>query len=141
MFKAIYKAEACPLEGYEDVTIEVLQNASNADMNRWLEGNLGTPGCDACQALRADAGADPKARCATCAAARATFGAALVRFFRTPVGVPLAVSTPAAALATLDDEDLPTDLLTWLLLLPNAVRTRRLDELQKNLRSSSMSQD
>lgn len=143
MIPRIYRDEACPLEGYEGVSVRVLQNASDADMKLWHAGNLGQPSCADCAAARTEAQEAAAAQaqgdvyCLSCAAARATFGEALARFYEGGQGTELDFTSPEAALASLDSRELPTELAYWLLMLPAAVRERRYAELEKNYRSSS----
>ncbi len=145
----IYADEACPLEDYESFGIRVLQNSTDAEWRDWLLGNLGTPDCAACAALRQPRatrgkrgkpaeGPNPAAYCPACQEARERFGRAGHAFFG-PGTPDLDFSSPHAALVTLERDDLPSELLMWLMLLPGAVRGRRAEQLAGNLTRSLMS--
>ena len=146
----IYAPEVCPLEGYADHSIAVLQNSTDADMAAWNAGNLGVPDCPACAKLsvpkvvrgrRAKTPTpishppSPMVYCPRCAKTRATYGPALVTFFGANT-LDLDFSTPEVALATLDRDDIPAEIVMWLMLLPGTVRARRFGDLEKNLLSS-----
>jgi len=143
----IYVDEACPLEGYDGLTVRVLANATDAQWKTWAAGTLGTPDCAACQKFsaparrgrKAAAPAEPMGRryCPACAAQRAAYGASIVLLYG-PTLLGADVSTPDAALALFDRDDaLPSELVIWLQLLPGAVRTARVETLMGNLTSSS----
>ena len=148
----IYVDEPCPLEGYDDLRVRVLANASDAQWRDWVSGNMGVPGCPDCAALRQPtvqrgrrrAGnaptpePDPRAFCPACLAARERFGRAICRFYGPALLGEHDVSTPEAALALLDSDDvLPSEIVIWLQLVPSAVRDRRTEQLLGNLISSA----
>jgi hypothetical protein len=142
----VYVNEECPLEGYEALSVRVLANSTDADMALWNRGNLGVPGCAECAkaqrpprgkraAAKAAAAPAPEARCPRCTAAREAFGQALMRFFDGRV-LDEPIATSASALALFDRDDIPAELVMWLFLLPQVVRTRRFEALEKNLYGS-----
>jgi hypothetical protein len=146
----IYADETCPLEDYESFKLRVLQNSTDAEWRDWLQGGLGTPDCPDCAALRQPPVArgkrskqptqapNPAAYCPTCTEARVRFGRAGHAFFG-PGTPDLDFSGPEAALATLERDDLPSELLMWLTLLPGVVRSRRAEQVAGNLTRSLMS--
>jgi hypothetical protein len=146
----IYAPEVCPLDGYDSLSIAVLQNSTDADMADWNNGGLGGIDCPKCAKLRAPKvvrgrrakapavnpqASSPAIYCADCQKARSRFGTALVAFFGTNSG-DMDFSTPSAALVTMDRDDLPAEIVMWLFLLPQTVRARRFGDLEKNLLSS-----
>ena len=125
----IYLDEPAPLDGYEGLTVRVLANASDAEWRVWVQGNLGTPDCEACAAATPD-------RCPACAEARAAFGRSIVTFYG-PRLIDHDVSTPGLALALFDDDSaLPSEIVIWLQVLPGNLRQRRTESLLGNLASS-----
>ena len=144
----IYRDEPCPLEGYDNLNVRVLANATDAQWKLWAAGHLGTPDCAACAALRtppvgrgkraaaAPAETSPPSRCPACEAARAAYGQAIVLLYG-PTLLGEDVSTPDAALALFDRDDaLPSEIVIWLQLLPGAVRNARTESLLGNLTRS-----
>lgn len=145
----VYVEEACLLEGYEDLRVKVLANATDAEWKRWAAGTLGTPGCEACQALSAPpvrrgrktaplVPVEPTRHyCPACAAARAAYGESIALFYG-PTLLDEDVSTPPAALTLFDRDDaFPSEIVIWLQLLPAVVRERRTETLLGNLTRSS----
>ena len=143
----VYTEEPCPLDGYEDLAVRVLANATDAEWRCWATADLGAVGCAACQQLNAPikrgrrpaAPAEPGPRryCPDCAARRARYGESVALFYG-PVLLGEDVSTPAAALALFDRDDaLPSEIVIWLQLLPGVVRERRTSDLLGNLTRSS----
>lgn len=144
----VYIEETCPLEGYAEVRVRVLANASDAEWRTWCAGNLGAPGCPDCAKLntpptpRGKRAAQPApasvpAYCPACTQARAQFGQAIVGLYG-PTLLGEDVATPEAALALFDRDDaLPSEIVIWLQLLPGAVRDRRTGALLGNLISSA----
>jgi hypothetical protein len=144
----VYATEACPLEGYEALTVRVLANATDGEWKAWAAGNLGTPGCEACQKLSTPpvqrgkktaplVPVEPVRRyCPACEAARAAYAQSIVLFYG-PTLLGEDVSTPEAALALFDRDDaLPSEIVIWLELLPGAVRNARAESLLGNLTRS-----
>jgi hypothetical protein len=147
----IYVEETCPLEGYEELSVHVLANSTVRQFEGWRSGHLGGTDCPQCAKLsapkvvrgrRAKApAANPQASsstvyCPACTAARAAFGQAVVAFYG-PTLLGHDVSTPDAALALFDSDDLlPSEIVIWLQLVPGAVRNRRQETLLGNLISS-----
>lgn len=127
-FPRIYVDEPLPA-GY-DGSVRVLANLTTKELMAWFGANLGIPGCPDC--ANAEDG-----RCATCAAARAAFGASITLIYG-PTLLGEDVSTPDKALAVFDNDDaLPAELVAWLYVLPDAIRERRVTTIRKNARSSS----
>lgn len=127
----IFVDEPCPLEGYGDLAVRVLANASDAAWRQWATGSLGTPGCPDCAAL------PDGQRCPACTAARTLYGQAIVTLYG-PTLLGHDVSTPEAALALFDDDAaLPSELVIWLQLVPGTVRQRRTEALLPNLTGSA----
>jgi hypothetical protein len=148
--RPIYVDEPCPLDGYDDLSVKVLANASDAEWRQWAAARLETPGCPKCNALRqpkvvrgrrkaaalpvTDA---PRAFCPDCAAARQRYGEVFVRFYG-PELLGHDVSTPGAVLTLLDDDTaLPSEIVIWLQVAPNVVRERREAVLLGNYLSSA----
>jgi hypothetical protein len=152
MIPRIHVDEICPLEGYEQLSVRVLANATDAEWRSWCDGNLGMPGCEACAKLNvpavprgkhkteaAPAPASAPRYCPACTQARAQFGQALVTLYG-PTLLGEDVSTPEAALALFDRDDaLPSEIVIWLQLAPGTVRSRRTETLLGNLTRSSTS--
>lgn len=147
----IYINEPCPLEGYEDLTVRVLANSTDAEWRQWSLGNLGVPGCEQCAKLRAPKVArgkrraenapapapDPNAFCPSCQAARQAYGQSIVTFYG-PTLLEHDVSSPDRALDLFDRDDaLPAELVIWLQIVPSRVRERRQEQLLGNWTSSS----
>lgn len=133
----IYKDQACPLEGYQGLSIRLLVNPSNKEYLDWLVGSLGAIGCEACAKLntpktargkQARPPAEPAARryCDDCTAVRSRKGRAAVALFG-PVLLERPCATVEQALAILDDDDIPADLFTWLLIMPEQVISARIE--------------
>jgi hypothetical protein len=126
----VYLDEPCPLDGYGDLTVRVLANATWTEWRRWLEGGLGDPGCAACEM------GPPRVYCDDCTARRQAFGQSIVLFYG-PRLLDHDLTTPEQALALFDDDDaLPSEIVTWLLLAPRLIRERREKELLGNLTGS-----
>jgi len=150
MINPIYVNEPCPLEGYEDLSVRVLANSTDRAWQQWCMGNLGSPQCAECAALRQpkvvrgrqkagnkpQAEPNPHAYCPACQAARDAYGQAIVLFYG-PDLLGHDVSTPEAALNLFDRDDaLPSEIVIWLQLIPSAVRQKRQESLLGNLISS-----
>lgn len=142
----IYKEQPCPLEGYDGLSIRLLVNPSGKEIRDWDTGTLGAIGCEACAKLntpktargkQAPAPAEPAPRryCEACTAARERKGRAAVALFG-PVLLERPCATVEQALAILDDDDIPSDLFIWLLLLPDKVVNERLESIQGNSNGS-----
>jgi hypothetical protein len=116
------------------------------------KNDMGRPGCPECALERraAAVAALPEGveladdvelprgiYCPSCSASRARYSEALARFYQGGAGTDLDLSSPSALLATLSRDDVPSELLFWLLMLPQSVQERRYAELEKNYRSSS----
>lgn len=142
----IYSDETCPLDGYDGTAVRVLANSSDRQWQQWRAGHLGQPDCPACAKL---ANPTPRGRkaarpapaqpvyCQRCAAARAAYGQAIVTFYG-PELLSHDVSTPEAALALFDSDDLlPSEIVIWLQILPGTVRSRRQETLLGNLIGSA----
>ena len=145
----IHRTEVCPLEGYETLSVRLLVNPTGAEYADWTAGNLGLPECADCAALRtkpvprgrrarpAEPDADaPLIYCPRCTASRERFGRAAVALYG-PRLLDMPCATPAEALALLGSDQLPGELLIWLMLLPESVIARRQDDLIKNLNGSA----
>ena len=143
-FQRIYVTEPCPLDGYDDLSVRVLANATDREWRTWAEGDLGAPGCPDCAKLNepktprgkqsAPLGADPWPRryCESCTKRRQQFGQSIVLFYG-PRLLDRDVSTVDAALALFDDDDaLPSEIVIWLQLLPSQIRDRRTKALMGN---------
>lgn len=126
----IYNEEACPLEGYGDLKIRLLVNPSGRELLDWQQGSLGMPGCETCTE---ENGA--RHYCDDCAAARERKGRAAAALFG-PVLFDRPCQTTDQALAILDDDDIPSELFIWLLLLPDSVVNARIDRIYPNSNGS-----
>jgi len=133
----VYKAQECPLEGYEGFTVTVLVNPTGRVLREWHSGTLGLPGCEACAKLNQSKVARGKhvpqptapterRYCAACSAARAMKARACVALFG-PALFERPCTNEDEALAILDDEEIPPELFTWLLVLPDRVVNERID--------------
>lgn len=129
----IYEAQACPLPGYDGFSVRLLVNPTYRQLDDWRLGTLGTPDCPECAAARETT---PGAYCPDCTAARERKGRGAAALFG-PTLLDRPCSTPDEALAVIDDDDLPAELVTWLLRLPVAVVNARLEELRPNSTGSS----
>jgi hypothetical protein len=67
---------------------------------------------------------------------RAKLGRALHAFYGTTPAGRWDFSSPEAALATIERDDIPEEVITWVLLLPHAVSQRRQDLIVKKLHAS-----
>ena len=146
----IYVQEPCPLDGYEELSVRVLANSTDAEWRAWAGAHIGIPGCEACKKLSAPPvrrgrrnktapapAADGPRYCQACTAARQAYGQSIVTFYG-PELCGHDVSTPAAALSLFDADDLlPSEIVIWLQLVPSTVRERRQESLLGNLISSS----
>lgn len=138
----IYKPQPCPLEGYEALSVRLLVNPTGRELSDWQLGTLGLPGCTDCEALNAPTVARGKKAqpaeapaewqyCPTCATLRSRKARACVALYGpTLLGRPC--TTEAEALAILDDDDIPTEVFVWLLLLPEQVVNARMEQLRPN---------
>jgi hypothetical protein len=125
---------------YESLVFRVLTNPSSAIWNDWNAGYTGRPGgCPECRAVRESTG-DPTAHCPACQEARERLGRALHAFYGQSAVSDLDFSTPEAALATYERQDLPDDLIFWLSMLPLSIVDKRRGDLLKNLGLSSSSE-
>lgn len=124
----VIESFACPLDGYESVTVQMLVNPTRAIKEDWWAGNIGDPACTLCQ---------PGAYCAEHQDARARFGRALTALFGDNTDPGLDFSTPERALATLDSGDLPDEFIGWLYRAPGKVWLDRIALLEKKLIGSS----
>lgn len=131
MFPRLYDNQSCPLDGYEALTFRVLLNPTGAEKTDWFHGHLGIDDCAACAAL------GDGVYCADCALARERMGRAAVSIYGKSQVAGFDFTTPDAALATLAQEDIPDELLSWLFLLPGTLWSARSDDLKKKLRSPS----
>jgi hypothetical protein len=132
----VYVTEPCPLDGYDSLTVRVLANPTSSEWGTYGVANLGTPGCKACVKRRSPEGAP--VYCPKCAHERAVFGQSMSLFYG-PELLGADVSTPEAAIAAFENDDLPDELLIWLLLLPHKVWTERHEAIAKNVFTSSSS--
>jgi len=143
----VYVEEVCPLDGYADLRVRVLANATDGKWRAWATSTLGTPDCESCQKLtapprrgkRAALTPEPAARryCPACTAARQQYGQSIALFYG-PSLLGEDVSTPEAALTLFDRDDaLPSEIVIWLQLLPSAIRNARVESLMGNLTRSS----
>ena len=144
----VYLDEPCPLDGYEALTVRILANPTGAEWADWNAGHLGSTGCAECKKVqpaprgkKVQPTTTTRHYCAACQAARAAFGRSIAAYYG-PRVLDLDVSTPEAALAAFDADDvLPDELLAWLIQLPYAVWTRRRRRLGERLGSSSTAAD
>lgn len=101
-----------PLPGYEHVELQVLLNPTKATWHDWSEANLST------------------------ADGRTAYGRALHAFYGTSETAGLDFSTPEAALATIERDDVPDELVWWLLSLPDHIVERRRTLIREQLPKS-----
>ena len=142
----IYKEQACPLDGYDSLSIRLLVNPTGKELRDWQLGTLGLPECGACAKLnqaKVARGKQPpvpvavteRRYCDSCTAARALKARGCVALFG-PSLLDRPCTTEAEALAILDDEEIPPEIFTWLLILPDRVVNERIDSLLPNLNGS-----
>lgn len=113
LFQPIFETAACPLPGY-DLQIVVLANPTNKVWNDFLAGNTST-----------DDG-------------RQQLGRALVALYGGKAyGAELDFSTPETALASIQHDDIPDEIVSWLLQLPITVRNQRVAAMEKKLQQPS----
>jgi hypothetical protein len=147
----VYVTEPCPLEGYDTLSVRVLANPTSSEWRTYGVATLGTPDCEECAKLnvpkvvrgrRASVPTapppSPVAYCPKCAEERAVFGQSMSLFYG-PSLLGADVSAPEAAIAAFENDDLPDELLIWLLLLPHKVWTERHEAITKNVFTSSSS--
>ncbi len=132
----IYKEQTCDLEGYEELSVRLLMNPTGRELRDWQEASLGTPDCKECQALREGTGADSAVYCPSCTAERERKGRAAVVLFG-PTLLERPCTTVAEALAILDSEDYPAEIIWWLFVLPDKAISARQKELMGNLLGSA----
>lgn len=137
-FPRIYEDAKCPLDGYEGYAFRVLVNPTGAEKTDWTFGHLGADGCEACARLNTPRGKPkdsdpPKKYCDDCTRARDQMGRASAVIYGTSHTEGFDFSTPAAALATFSDPDLPDELKGWLFWFPSSLWAARLDEIKKKL--------
>jgi hypothetical protein len=123
---ALYADEKPPLDGYDGYVFRVLQNPSQLVWQEFNDGGLARPA--------ANASKDDLVRAEV---ARQQMGRALSAFYGPSKVSGMNFATPEAALATMDDPDLPDELAYWLLTLPMAIVQRRRGLIEKNLYPSS----
>ncbi len=143
----IYKEQACPLDGYDGLSVRLLVNPTGRELREWQVGTLGLPGCEACAKLNqpkvtrgkgtAPAAVTERRYCDACALARALKARGCVALFG-PSLFDRPCTTEAEALAILNNEEIPPELFTWLLILPDRVVNERIDSLLPNLNGSLM---
>jgi len=109
----------------------VLLNPTQAEITNWQQGNLGIEGCEDCAALEDDR------YCGRCTALRDQFSCAAVVVYGTSHVEGFDFSAPSSALASFDQGDLPSELLTWLYVLPDRLWIARIDDLKKKLPTSA----
>ncbi len=142
----IYKEQACPLDGYDGLSVRLLVNPTGRELREWQVGTLGLPGCEACAKVnqpkvargkqaQPQPGLVERRYCEACTEARALKARGCVALFG-PSLFERPCTTEAEALAILDDEEIPPELFTWLLILPDRVVNERLDSLLGNLNGS-----
>ncbi len=136
MFPRLYDNATCPLPGYEAFTFRVLLNPTGAEKEDWAFGNLGNPICQECQALRTES-KDQAVYCGGCMEARTRFGRALLALFGESQVKGFDFSSAAAALASLEQDDVPDELMAWIYLLPQSLWYARSEDLKKKLFGSS----
>lgn len=116
MFPRIYEERRPPLSGYESYAFSVLVNPTRAEWTDFMSGELAAR-CESHQALEA-----PQEGCEACLAAtqtgRGCLGRALCAYYRKVSIDGLNFGTPAAALETIESDELPGELAEWLLMLP-----------------------
>lgn len=108
-FPRLYDTIACKLDGYEAYTVRLLLNPTSAERVAWFAGFV-------------TAKDDLTALALACVAVYGETQTAGLDF-----------STPAAARATLEQSDIPDELLSWLFLLPGEVWDARGEQLKKTL--------
>lgn len=138
----IYKPQECLLEGYEGLTVRLLVNPTGRELSDWQLGGLGLPGCTDCERLntpkaargkKAQPAPAPAKRqyCDTCATLRSRKARACVALYG-PSLLDRPCTTEAEALTILDDDDIPTEVFVWLMLLPDQVVNARMEQLRPN---------
>lgn len=133
LFQPIYQTRACDLPGYGDLAVVVLANPTNKQWANFLDGGL-----DASHLLeRADNETNEaweQRRATNRAERREQLGQGLVALYGGKTFGPLDFSTPQAAIATIEHDDLPDEIVQWLMELPITVRRERIEAMQKKLR-------
>lgn len=137
VFPTIYENVTCPLEGYEGVTVRVLANPLGSTINDWVYGHLGVPFCPDCEATTGDRATT--VYCPSCQQARERFGRALSAAYAESRAPGLDFSTPEAALATIDGDNVPDEFVAWLLSFAPALWKERKDTIKKKLPGFSTS--
>jgi hypothetical protein len=136
LFTAIYEAATCPLPGYDDLTVQVLVNPTNKQWSYFLDGGL-----EASALLEQREGESAtdwtQRQQENRTYRREKLGQALCEIFNRRAYGDLDFSTPAAALTTVEHEDMPDEIVMWLMELPITVRNARIEAMQKKLRSPS----
>jgi len=114
MFPRIYGTIPCPLDGYAAYSVRLLMNPTRAEQDAWYDAlNNPAPGM-------------------------AVVGAAAVAIYGETRTAGLDFATTDASRATLDNPELPNELLGWLFRLPGAVWAARMDDMKKKLASPLM---
>jgi hypothetical protein len=139
LFAQIFEKAECPLPGYEGLAVQVLANPTGKEWREFLTGGTGADPL----LTRADGeiDADWAARVdASRTARRAQFGAILSTLYGKQAYGPLDFTTTEAALATVEHDDLPDEIVLWLLEVPITVHDQRIEAMQKKLRQPSIPQ-
>jgi len=137
MFPRLYTdpPEQCPLAGYEGYSFRVLLNPTASEKRDWWLGGIGARDCEACAAARA--ANPPRPFCAACQERRDRWGRAWPAIYGTSHAAGLDFTSAPAALESITQEDLPDELLSWLIQLPDALWAARAEEIKKKLPTSS----
>lgn len=141
MFPRIYQDIVCPLDGYAGYSFRVLANPTGAEKDDWAYGNLGDANCPDCAILRSTGTPEIEWRCPNCTTARERWSRVFVAVYGTSRAEGFDFSTPSASLMTLEQPDIPDELLGWLYMLPPTLWSTRNEAVKKKLLSSLASGD
>jgi hypothetical protein len=140
LFQQIFEKVECPLSGYDGLAVQVLANPTGKEWREFL-----TTGTGVDPFLERDDGETAEAWLARLDASRierrARFGAVLATLYGHQAYGPLDFTTAEAALATVEHDDIPDELVSWLMEIPSAIHDRRIEAMQKKYRQPSTAPD
>lgn len=116
-FPRVYRDLPVEMEGYEGVSFNVLSNPTNRELEDFL--NTRSAEYEEVEEAREQG--------------RETFGNLLHLFFGKSVVDSFDFSSPSAALATVESDDLPMDIKFWLKQAPLVALRRYQDDVRSNL--------
>lgn len=136
LFQQIYEKAVCPLSGYTDLAVQVLANPTGKEWREFL--TTGTGMDPLLTRNDGESNADWAARAeASRTERRARFGAILATLYGRQAYGPLDFTTAEAALATIEHDDLPDEIVSWLMEIPISIHDQRIEAMQKKLRQPS----